>query len=55
MHLSKLIASGTWFIATVLGIHAATITDNFSANVNYLTNGVAGTIWDGVETPIIGL
>ena len=23
-------------------------TDNFNANVNYLTNGLAGTIWDGV-------
>ncbi len=25
-----------------------TYTDNFTTNVNYLTNGVAGTIWDGV-------
>jgi hypothetical protein len=27
---------------------AGTITDNFNTNVNYLTNGVAGTVWDGV-------
>ncbi len=25
-----------------------TYTDNFSANVNYLTNGLAGTLWDGI-------
>jgi hypothetical protein len=28
--------------------HSATFTDNFNVPVNYLTNGVAGTIWDGV-------
>jgi hypothetical protein len=27
---------------------AGTLTDNFNTNVNYLTNGVTGTIWDGV-------
>src|SRR5437879_3063596 len=27
---------------------AGTLTDNFNANLNYLTNGVVGTIWDGV-------
>ena len=26
----------------------ATFTDNFSTNANYLANGVAGTMWDGV-------
>ncbi len=44
----------TWF--GVLGLLAAvswaqaqvTYTDSFSANVNYLTNGLTGTIWDGV-------
>jgi len=30
------------------GATAATLTDNFNVNRNYLTNGVAGTIWDGV-------
>src|SRR5215469_12450638 len=25
-----------------------TFTDNFNTSLNYLTNGVAGTIWDGV-------
>ncbi len=27
---------------------AATYTDGFNASINYLTNGIAGTIWDGV-------
>ena len=27
---------------------AGTLTDNFNVSVNYLTNGVPGTIWDGV-------
>jgi len=44
----KLIA-GAWFclgLATLT--RAETITDNFNTNVDYLANGVAGTIWDGV-------
>src|ERR1019366_447799 len=27
---------------------AGTLTDSFNTNVNYLTNGITGTIWDGV-------
>ncbi|HOB32633.1 MAG TPA: hypothetical protein PKH32_07125, partial [Verrucomicrobiota bacterium] len=27
---------------------AATFTDDFSSDLDYLVNGVAGTIWDGV-------
>src|SRR5262245_31269867 len=41
----------TLFCASVILIsssHAATLTDNFNVNANYLTNGVAGTFWDGV-------
>jgi hypothetical protein len=40
-----------WIFAVVTlacGSHAATLTNNFNVNVNYLTNGVTGTIWDGV-------
>ena len=41
----------TWICAVATlagGSHAATLTDNFNVNANYLTNGIAGTIWDGV-------
>ena len=36
-------------IATSVTANAqVTYTDNFNSDVNYLTNGVSGTIWDGV-------
>jgi hypothetical protein len=38
-----------WLVLTVQNLQAqVTVTDNFSSSVNYLTNGLAGTIWDGV-------
>ncbi len=42
-------AALTGFLAAAPALRSqTTYTDNFSTNVNYLTNGVAGTIWDGV-------
>ena len=41
-------ASALLLLATALCARPATFTDNFNTPVNYLTNGVAGTIWDGV-------
>jgi hypothetical protein len=40
-------------LASLLAINAicgnaATLTDNFNSNQDYLANGVAGTVWDGV-------
>jgi Family of unknown function (DUF5695) len=41
--------AGTMVVALSLATQAqVTFTDNFNTNVNYLTNGVSGTIWDGV-------
>jgi hypothetical protein len=34
--------------ATPRLLSQTTYTDNFNTKVNYLTNGVAGTIWDGI-------
>src|SRR3954464_3227288 len=34
--------------ALVAPSHAGTVTDNFNSNVNYLTDGIGGTIWDGI-------
>ncbi len=40
---------GLMIVAFAIATQAqVTFTDNFNSNVNYLTNGVAGTIWDGV-------
>lgn len=38
------LSSGAGFLTQA----QTTVLDNFSAPVNYLTNGVAGTVWDGV-------
>ena len=35
-------------IFAVSPLGAATITDNFNTNADYLANGITGTIWDGV-------
>ena len=35
---------------TGLATHAGQVTDNFSVTRDYLTQGVAGTIWDGIYT-----
>jgi hypothetical protein len=40
--------SGIFIFLCGASASAATITDTFGANLNYLTNGIAGTIWDGV-------
>src|SRR5262245_58593522 len=36
------------FTAVALTARAGTNTDNFNVSFNYLTNGVAGSIWEGV-------
>src|SRR5262245_21548857 len=36
------------FSRTLPCAHAATLTDSFNTNVDYLTDGIRGTIWDGV-------
>jgi hypothetical protein len=41
-------ACGLAIVVMPLSVNAGTISDNFSTSRNYLTNGVAGTIWDGV-------
>jgi hypothetical protein len=40
--------SAVVFTITLSTRAAVTYTDNFNTNVNYLTNGVVGTLWDGV-------
>ena len=40
--------SGIFIFLCGASASAATITDTFGTNLNYLTNGIAGTIWDGV-------
>ena len=41
--------TGICFIATVPSVQAdVTYTDNFTTPFNYLSNGLAGRIWDGV-------
>src|ERR1700743_2084443 len=46
---SRLLLSIFLLFARVFFGHAQAIfTDNFSTPVNYLTNGVTGTIWNGI-------
>jgi hypothetical protein len=45
LKLLTMIAAAT---AALSAAQAQTYTDNFSTPINYLTNGVAGTIWDGI-------
>src|SRR5260370_22204392 len=43
------LTTSAFVLATALSAQAlVTYTDNFNTSVNYLTNGVAGTIWDGI-------
>lgn len=43
------IVVGLWIAVAVVSVRAqTTLTDNFNISLNYLTDGVAGTIWDGV-------
>ena len=45
----KLLVPGFLFVVAIFRVHAqVTFTDNFTTPINYLTNGVAGTIWDGI-------
>jgi hypothetical protein len=39
---------GLSFVLAISAAAQVTYTDNFTTSANYLTNGVAGTIWDGV-------
>ena len=41
------LGAGIVFACTAL---AGTVTDNFNASRNYLTQGLAGTIWEGLYT-----
>jgi hypothetical protein len=41
-------AAAAALFGLALGAEAATFTDRFSTNLNYLTSGIVGTIWDGV-------
>ena len=44
-----LCGSVIWFLLAAESLQAqVTYTDNFTTSANYLTTGVAGTIWDGV-------
>jgi Family of unknown function (DUF5695) len=47
-HLTTWTAMTAFAVVTPQLRSQTTYTDNFTTNVNYLTNGVAGTIWDGV-------
>src|SRR5215471_2929467 len=56
----KFVLASLTALTTVLASRADTITDNFSSSVDYLTNGVVGTVWDGLylggrEYPNTGL
>lgn len=45
----NLALAGGVVLATAMPAQAqVTFTDNFSAPINYLTNGIMGTIWDGI-------
>ena len=44
----RAVAAVPCLAAPIACCQAATITDNFSTNIDYLANGVTGTIWDGV-------
>jgi hypothetical protein len=46
--LAKRFFAAIFFVILTIQGQAATITDNFNTNVDYLANGVVGTIWDGV-------
>ena len=48
VRLLRTVAAVQCLAAPIACCPAATLTDSFSTNVNYLTNGVTGTIWDGV-------
>src|SRR5271166_4956633 len=44
-----LCGSAIWILLAAQSLQAqVTYTDNFTTSANYLTSGVAGTIWDGV-------
>lgn len=45
---SRAILLAGLLVSLPLGSPAGTLTDNFNTSMNYLTNGVVGTIWDGV-------
>jgi hypothetical protein len=44
----KLISSVLMVLALDLSVQAGSITNNFDIPVDFLTNGVVGTMWDGV-------
>ena len=47
--IGLLVWPAIWLILTVQSSQAqVTVTDDFSTSVNYLTNGVNGTVWDGI-------
>ena len=48
VQLLRTVAAVQCLAAPIACCPAATLTDSFSTNVNYLANGVTGTIWDGV-------
>src|SRR5580693_1187335 len=44
-----LLGHGIGLVLSVLISHTqVTVIDSFSSSVNYLTNGLKGTVWDGV-------
>ena len=45
---ARILALGILSASATHLVSAATITDNFGTNANYLTDGIGGTIWDGV-------
>lgn len=48
VRLVRMVAIAQCLPVSIVCCHAATLTDNFNSNVNYLSNGVSGTIWDGI-------
>src|ERR1035437_8978759 len=46
--LIRAVVAAHIFAGAAILCPAGTLTDSFNTNVNYLTNGITGTIWDGV-------